>query len=229
MIQYELVADHGVGWQAVMHDAPHNNASWCDAVCRAQSIETAFTDRVWMALRRSPPFYPDAVTLTPSATAEEVLRAIDTSAGCSVKDSFSTLDLSSYGFRVLFDAEWIRLDAAIAAVGDPAWRAVRHPGDFNRWDAGAAFGPALLDEPGVTFFLGSNGGVIANRSVDEVVGLSNLFADGDADAAWAAAVHAIAASHPGLPIVGYERGHDLAAARRAGFAVTGPLRVWMKD
>jgi hypothetical protein len=197
-------------------------------VCRAQGIGTTFTDDVWIALRRSPLFYPDAVTLTPAATPGDVLRDIDTSAGCSVKDSFATLDLSAYGFRVLFDAQWIRLDAAPVPPGAPAWRPVRDPGDLGRWDAAAVFGPALLDEPGVTFFLGPEGGVIANRTGD-VAGLSNLFTDGDADRAWAAAVHAIAARHPGLPIVGYERDDDLAAARRAGFAPAGPLRVWMKD
>ncbi len=209
-------------------DGARNNARWCDAVCRAQGIGTAFTDDVWIALRRSPPFYPDAVTLTPAATADEVLRDIDTSAGCSVKDSFATLDLAPYGFRVLFDAEWIRLDAPPAPPGDPAWRAVRDPADFDRWETGTVFRPALLHEPGVTFFLGTDGGVIANRTGD-VVGLSNLFTHGDPDRAWAAAVHAIAAHHPGRPIVGYESDDDLAAAHRAGFTPDGPLRVWMKD
>ena len=33
---------------------------------------------------------------------------------------------------------------------------------------------------------------------------------------------------PGLPIVGYERGEDLAAARQAGFTVLGPLRIWAR-
>jgi hypothetical protein len=74
----------------------------------------------------------------------------------------------------------------------------------------------------VTFLRGDDGGVIANRS-ESVVGLSNLFGD------WPAAVRSVAARHPGLPLVGYESGDDLAAAHRAGFLSTGPLRVWIKD
>jgi hypothetical protein len=42
-------------------------------------------------------------------------------------------------------------------------------------------------------------------------------------------VRSIAARYPGLPIVGYQSGDELAAARRAGFTSTGPLRVWIKD
>jgi len=32
-----------------------------------------------------------------------------------------------------------------------------------------------------------------------------------------------------VPIVGYERGADLAAAREAGCRALGPLRVWAYD
>lgn len=209
-------------------DAVRNNARWCDAVCRAHGLETAFTDDVWSVPRRSPPYYPDAVTLTAGATADQVLRDVDTSPGCSVKDSYAALDLSAHGFHVLFDAQWIRRDAAPPVTTAPAWTAVRDPADFDRWEVGAVFRPALLDEPGVTFLAGPDGGVIANRT-GAVVGLSNLVVHGDPDRAWAAAVAAIAGHHPGLPIVGYEQGDDLAAARRAGFTTTGPLRVWMKD
>jgi hypothetical protein len=33
---------------------------------------------------------------------------------------------------------------------------------------------------------------------------------------------------PGLPVVGYEHGEDLTAAREAGGQVLGPLRVWTR-
>jgi hypothetical protein len=202
-------------------DATRNNAEWCDAVCRAQGIETRFDDHVWVALRRSPPFYPDAVTLSRTASADLVLRDIDTSPGCSVKDSFANLDLRPYGFRVLFEAEWIYLPAP-PPTGEPTWKVVTEPADFGAWETGDAFRPALLDDPDVTFLVGDKGGVIANRT-GSVVGISNLFGD------WPAAVDSVAGRYPGLPLVGYESGDDLAAARRAGFTSTGPLRVWLKD
>jgi hypothetical protein len=57
----------------------------------------------------------------------------------------------------------------------------------------------------------------------------NVFKSGIADGPlWAGVVRAVAALRPGLPIVGYESGKDLAAARRAGFTVLGPLRVWAR-
>jgi hypothetical protein len=74
----------------------------------------------------------------------------------------------------------------------------------------------------VTFLVGDKGGAIANRT-GPVVGVSNLFGD------WRAAADSIAGRYPGLPLVGYESGDDLAAARRAGFTSTGPLRVWLKE
>ena len=37
-----------------------------------------------------------------------------------------------------------------------------------------------------------------------------------------------AALRPGLPVVGYEHGADLAAAQQAGCQVLGPLRVWAR-
>jgi hypothetical protein len=206
-----------------MIDAAVDNARWCDAVCRAQGLPTRFSDDVWVALRRSPPFYPDAVTLSPAVTPAEVLRDIDRSAGCSVKDSFSTLDLSPHGFEVLFEASWIRRDPAPVAAG-PTWSPTA---DFGAWETGHVFRPALLGDPGISFLSGAEGGVIATVT-GPVVGVSNLFATGDVDEAWACALRSIAAHRPGRPMVGYESGDDLAAAHRAGFRSTGPLRIWIK-
>jgi len=64
-------------------------------------------------------------------------------------------------------------------------------------------------------------GVIANRS-GSVVGISNAFGLQDD---WETAV---SARFPGLPMVGYEHGPGLAAAKAAGFVGVGPLRVWLR-
>jgi hypothetical protein len=61
------------------------------------------------------------------------------------------------------------------------------------------------------------------------IAVSNVFKSGIADGPlWAGAVRAVARVRRGLPIVGYERGEDLAEARQAGFTVLGPLRVWAR-
>ena len=70
-------------------------------------------------------------------------------------------------------------------------------------------------------------GAIANRGAT-VASLTNVFsAAGDLDAAWSGSLAAVAALVEDVPLVGYERGDDLEAARRYGFALLGPLLVWI--
>jgi hypothetical protein len=45
---------------------------------------------------------------------------------------------------------------------------------------------------------------------------------------WASLWPAVARLHPGLPVVGYEEGPSLEAARQAGFRVLGALRIWTR-
>ena len=72
------------------------------------------------------------------------------------------------------------------------------------------------------------GGATAYTS-DGVTGILNVFKSGIADRQlWAGAVRALAELRPGLPIVGYEHGEDLAAARQAGFRALGPLQIWAR-
>jgi len=210
--------------------AARNNAEWCDLVCHSHGITTSVEHEVWAAHRRSPPLYPDAVTLAPSATVDAIVDRVDGGDGCSVKDSFAALDLTSAGFRVLFEAEWIHRPSALPTVDGPLWIPARPPDVREIW--GEALLPSLLAEPEVTMFVARAAdeivaGVIANRS-DKVVGLSNLVVlAADPDEVWIGAIAAISAQFPGLPLVGYESGDDLVTAHRAGFNSVGPLRVWL--
>ncbi|MFD9573659.1 hypothetical protein ACFWBI_27950 [Streptomyces sp. NPDC059982] len=236
---------------ALLLAAARNNAEWCAAVSRGG----AFSGSGWSSPRRTPPLYPDAVSLTPEASAAQVLEGIDTSSpGCSVKDSFAVLDLAPAGFEVLFEAQWIHRPAgpasAATAVG-PEWSAVRTAEELDAWEAAwdgeessGLFHADLLDGD-LVFLAGRRGDRIVAGAVASagggVVGVSNLFtvdgaegADGaeraegaDAAAAWAAVLDAVAARWPGLPVVGYEHGEDLDVALRAGFTPIGPLRVWL--
>jgi hypothetical protein len=217
--------------------AARNNAEWCDLVCRTHGAATAFHAHAWLTATRSPSAYPDAVTLHRSAAVDDLLTLIDGSTGCSVKDSFASLDLSGSGFEVLFDAEWIyRPATATAGVGALSWKVVETVDELRVWAAahggGVVFHPALLHDPAVAVLSATDAaerlaaGVIGNRSRG-VIGLSNLFTvSADPDEAWAGAVAALSRVFPGLPLVGYERGEDLAAAHRAGFTGVGQLRVW---
>ena len=226
--------------------AVRNNAEWCDIVCRTHGINGTFHPHVWASEVRTPPYYPDAVTLDRAATVGAILSSVDTSTpGCSVKDSFASLDLSSAGFRIIFESDWIRRAPGqlVSTRGDAVnWRRVGDGAELQSWEAawsddGVATGlfrPALLDHVAVAVLGGYAGdrliaGAIANRS-HGVVGVSNLYATGgDVDAAWSGCLAVVSDAWPRLPVVGYESGAALVAAHRAGFTSTGRLRVWRKD
>ncbi|MGQ0743434.1 MAG: hypothetical protein ACT4OS_03665 [Acidimicrobiales bacterium] len=224
----------------MLTEAARPNAEWCDLICRTHGIETRVDADAWVSLRRSPPLYPDMVMLREGPRGTDALRRVDRSPGCSVKDSFACLDLTSEGFRPLFDAEWILRPPASPATGsDFVWSAARTPDALRTWGAahggGDVFLPPLLEEPAVAILVARDAsativaGVIGHRC-DAVVGLSNLFsAVPDPDRVWADAVAAISAWAPGRRLVGYERGASLAAAHRAGFASIGAVRVWIRD
>ena len=219
---------------SLLSAAVRANAEWCDLMCRAHDIVGTFADDAWTTAIRSPMFYPDAVTLAPGEVS--VLDRIDTSPGCSIKDSFATLAPS--GFSKLFDAEWIaRPPAAAASTYTFEWSMIGSPIELAAFDE--AFGgsdlfiPALLQSPQVAVFAGRHSdrvvaGCVANIS-GPVVGLSNVFGPEDVLAAvWVDVVGAVAARFPDMPIVGYERELDLDAAKSCGFEPIGPLRVWYR-
>jgi hypothetical protein len=223
--------------------AARNNAEWCDSVCRLHGQAGTYHDGGWTVPKRSPPLYPDAVTLDPSASIDAILAAIDTSPGCSLKDSFACLDLASEGFHVLFEAQWISREADAPSPETSAgmhWERVRDPAVLVRWERAwnrydippGLFHPSLLDEDAVMVMAGYRGeaivaGAISSRSAT-VASLTNVFSTvGDLDAAWCGSVAAVAALVGDVPLVGYERGDDLEAAQRYGFALLGPLRVWI--
>ncbi len=213
--------------------AARDNAEWCDTMCRAHGSGGAFAERAWTSAVRTPLYYPDAVTLSPTATAADVLGGIDAGPGASVKDSFATLDLP--GFDVLFEAEWIHHPAPVAGPSPVGWEEAT-PGTLPEWEracfdgeVSGLFPAALLAE--VSVLSGRIGGELVCGCVltprERVVGVSNVFATGcDEDTAWAGVVAAAAARFPGRPLVGYEQ--DPSAALRHGFETAGPLRVWLK-
>jgi hypothetical protein len=214
--------------------AARDNAVWCARVAVSHGVTGTFSPTSWAAPRRTPPFYPDAVTLAAGCRADDLLAAVDTDTpGCSVKDSFADLDLAPAGFRVLLEADWIALEAP--AAGAPAgWQRVDDAEGLARWAtawAGGAptdlFRPALLADPEVAFVAvpGTAGGGVLSRS-GAAVGVSNVFGD---DGTWPALVTAAAELFPGLPLVGWEAADDLAPALAAGFEPCGDLRVWVAD
>jgi len=234
--------------------ATRENAEWCHVVCAEHGLTGTFAGRVWRSGRRTPRFYPDAVTLDPSATADDALTGIDLSAGASVKDSFAALDLTGAGFRRLFTARWLwrepQPSAAEAAErpSRPSWARVTDASALRAWKrAWASDGPeaddpegvdvlpmALLRRDDVHFHAAYDGPEIVGGAVlhrgSTCLGISNVFdRTGDLECTWSGCFRQASAVAGGLPLVGYERGEGLPAALGAGFTEVGPLTVWLLD
>lgn len=229
-------------WQAM---AAMNNAEWCDVVCRSHGVATRFDAGAWTGGTRTPRYYPDAVTLVPDPSIPELLSRIDDSPGCSVKDSYSSLDLSGYGFQVLFDARWIVRSAvrpSPAPVAGPRWEVVRDAESLAKWEAAwrgddgpvGLFRPEVVEHPAVKVLAARSNdqvvaGAVINRSVS-VVGISNLFAvEGVTSTTWSGCIGLVASLFPTSDIVGYESDADITIAVPHGFEDVGPLRVWIRE
>ncbi|MEV7327930.1 hypothetical protein [Micromonospora sp. NPDC093244] len=215
----------------VREAAARDNANWCAALCASHGSAGRIDADAWSVPRRSPQWYPDAVTLRPGVDPDALLDRIEGGAGASVKDSFADLDLSGHGFEVLFDAQWIHRPPADGPAGTPlapvdtaqrlaAWAAAHGGGELFR--------PRLLTNPRVRVLAryDERGAVTGGAVVsgEGVVGVSNVFTrTGDPADIW----RGVLATLPGVALVGYESGMDLALAVEAGFAPLGPLRVWL--
>jgi len=231
--------------------AARNNAIWCDTVCRAHDRPGEFHETLWFTRLGTPRFYPDAVTIAGAEAAPVQLEAIAGLIGATpkrewfVKDSFHCLQLNSLGFESLFDAEWIALGGARPDLKHnlPEYRSTIVTGEAGliAWEQSWAgkeansepriFMPGLLADSNVVFVSfqaegGIAGGGILNRGA-EVVGLSNLFGS-RIDLVYRSLAAMAGEIFPGLPLVGYEHGKDLAAAKLAGFETAGALRIWRR-
>jgi hypothetical protein len=228
----------------VLGAAVANNASWCDAVCRSHGYPGTFSAGLWSSARHRVRFYPNAITLRPEVTAAQVLAGADPSRPFAVKDSFARLDLAPAGFRLLTEASWIVRDSSQDGSADNglSWDRVTSPGELGEWETawagggsedGRVFQPDLLSDPRCTILAcRQEDAVIAGAIVytaDGAAGISNVFGTGlPPDRLWASIVPVVAGLRPHLPIVGWEEGTSLEAARQAGFHVTGALRVWVR-
>jgi len=218
-----------------------NNASWCDAVCRSHGHPGTFSPRLWTSTRHRVRFYPNAITLAPEASARDVLALAPPAQPFAVKDSFARLDLALAGFRVIAEGSWIARDGLPGRPADSqSWDEVTSPAALTSWQAawagggsidGPVFLPDLLGDPRCTVLACRRGkAIIAGAIVyaaDGAAGISNLFTAGlPPERLWGGVQLAVAELHPRLPIVGYEDGASLEAARQAGFNALGALRIW---
>jgi hypothetical protein len=203
-------------------------------VCFAHGTVGRFLVHTWVNAEPVPRFYPNIVTLTTGEAdiveqrqTVRILLKSNLPGRWAVKDSFNTLDIARLGFDVLFEANWIRLAQPKAAMmlSGLSWERAK-PG-------GEAFPASLFSDENFAMFSGSrNGAVVAGGTLyhsDGVVGISNVSADADeAPVVWRDLAALAASTFPGVPLVGYESGDELKAARKAAFELGDPLRIWVK-
>jgi len=231
--------------------AVRNNAEWCATVCGARGRPGTFSEHLWVG-DQPPPYYPDIITLAPASPARDAAlrEAIDRhrSHGArqlSVKDSFGDADLAPAGCSVLFEARWFGRPGTrairTARGGGEQWTVVRRDEDLAAWrkawdakivDTDPVFAPALLQEEDVVFIAARGGrDIVAGAAINRhagAVGVSNFFSHAaNAAAHWSECVSIAMARFPGLPVVGYAPGAELAGALATGFDALGPLRVWV--
>lgn len=226
-------------WQAAAAD----NARWCDLIARSHGLPTHADPQAWTCQTRTPPFYPDAVTLVRCPPVQDLLSRVDASPGCSVKDSFGTLDLRPSGFHVLFEAEWIiRPPAGRMKTFGSRWRRITGPAGLARWqdawrpDGGPSdlFKASILDHDWVAVLAaGPDDQIVAGAIVTRgrtVASISNFFArPGAGPEAWPGCMAMTSSLFPGRLLGGYESGDDLARAEQHGFKRIGHLRIWSND
>jgi hypothetical protein len=219
--------------------AANNNARWCLAVCQAHGCRTSLEDGYW-ACADPPRYYSNLVTLRPGLGP---LVGVVKPGG--FKDSFSDIDGQALGYRELFRASWLWRDPTPLEPTSLEWHRAATDAELLAWEAGWAAGDdgaqaaprqfpvSLLDDPDLAFMAGFADGVLAagfalNRTAP-VVGVSNTFVlTVGYDVLWHE-IQTVAASMFGdMPLVGYERGAELAHAQSAGFERTNELRVWIR-
>lgn len=218
-----------------------NNILWCGIVCDLHRITQTSNEHVWGLLSKAPEYYPDIITSSRHATSEEVMDFIGNREVFSIKDSFASLDLAPYGFRILFEAKWIYhvpvtdVDFTDVDFSQAGWTVVATEKDLAQWVSASGVQTVnksdLLKHEDVKIFIhevnGERSGFIANLGAD-VVGISNVFSN-SYKSIWLDIVKIVPSYFPGIPIVGYESGDSLASALASGGTSLGPLQVWIKS
>lgn len=219
--------------------AADNNAQWCLAVCQAHGCRTSLEDGYW-ACADPPRFYSNLVTLRPGLG-----QLVSVVKPGGFKDSFIDIDGVALGYRELFRASWLWRGPLPPKLTKLEWHRATTDAELMAWEAGWAkgdhdaqtaprqFPASLLDNPDIAFMGGFDDGILAagfalNRT-SPVAGVSNTFVlSVSYESLWHEIPSVSDSVFPEMPLVGYERGEELAFAQTAGFEETGRLCVWTR-
>jgi hypothetical protein len=221
-----------------LRSAVDASIGWYEDICTLHGVGSILVDGVWSALDTPPPLHSDAVVVEPAVTADQVLVRLNGREHCGVKDSFTTMDLAGEGMDLLFSATWIhrRSGQREERAAPTGWSAVTDASGLAEWtgqhDTGDVLLPPLLRRGHFRILARRVDGRIVTGAIARlgsgVVDVSNVHAVPGQSVDWAELADVVGASFPGRPMVGYERGDELAAALDGGFVPVGELRVWVR-
>jgi hypothetical protein len=212
------------------------NVGWYGDLFLLHGVPAVMHDGLWSAVGPPPPLHSDAVVVEPGVTASDVLTRLEGRARAGFKDSFAAIDASAHGMDLLFEATWIHRDAPDPRPAPASWSIVRTADALAAWtsqhDTAEVLLPGLLDRGPFRILAKRASGQIVAGAVARLgtgaVDVSNVYAVPGHAVDWAELTAAVGAEFPGRPLVGYERGDDLAGALAGGFQPVGDLRVWVR-
>lgn len=216
-----------------------NNIIWCGIVSKTHGVGHHSKGHAWGLLSEAPPFYPDIITKSKYVTTQEVVDFIGDKHISSIKDSFSNLAMEPFGFKVLFDAEWIyHPPVSDSESVETVWRVITNEEDLSRWNfahgSEGIIRPKLLIRDDVKVFINENqdkiSGFIANLGAN-AVGISNVFSTMETtnENLWADIAKVVSTEFPNIHMVGYEQDGDLTSALTYGWESLGSLRIWIRS
>jgi len=214
--------------------AVRNSVDWYAMMWDIRGLRYARDAFGFRAIDPPPPFHGWVTLASPDAPIPNIVAPFAGLEGFGVKDAFAMHDLSGFGLAKLFEASWLWHSPEVQA-DTTGWEKIATPMALEAWENAwrdtspsgqRQFLDTILERSDVAIWGRKadddyDAGVIGNLSRD-CVGLSNSFGANARPAATALC----AAFGQGKPVVGYERGDDLAEALATGWQETGPLAVW---
>ncbi len=234
------------------HKAIQNNLELYKTILGSHQIDFFETDDLWYCLEQTPPLYSNLITKektwTPDSIFESINRIYETKQWTewSVKDSFGTLNLNSYGFLKLFDAQWIYLPYKnFITRNDPRiqFEIVKDEENLLKWiqawEAREAesrgnkiFKSTLLANPNVYFLAAYQGAQIVGgcliNTTGNVTGISNSFGPERDIHYWSALISFVLENVTTQDIVGYFGNDLIPLLTSLSFETVGSLSVWLK-
>jgi hypothetical protein len=232
-----------------------NNIGVYEEIFSSNNIRFFKTNTLFYNLQKALPLMSNIVTRSRGWQPDVHFQQIDTAAinagwdSWSIKDSFSVLNLSQFGFTRLIDATWIYLEGNSFKRSDTstslrwdlikgrrelaAWRLAWNKNESGGNVADLIFADRLVDTPRMHFIAGYAGeslvaGCILNRT-EPVFGISNFFAAEDSAGTWSGMIEFIRASITSNDLVGYEQAPVIDRSLVGlGFEKVGDLTVWIK-